>query len=80
MQVDTNWYWNQHTQQHGITVITLTILHPRLEVNAVIYLCAIPKSVCTRKQAKKSISIQPICLTDSDYDYILEEIGRQDKF
>ena len=28
---------------------------------------------------KKSISRQPICLTDSDYDYILEEIGRQDK-
>ena len=25
------------------------------------------------------ISRQPICLTDSDYDYILEEIGRQDK-
>ena len=29
---------------------------------------------------KKSISRQPICLTDSDYDYILEEIGRWDKF
>ena len=28
---------------------------------------------------KKAISRQPICLTDSDYDYILEEIGRQDK-
>ena len=28
---------------------------------------------------KKSISRQPICLSDSDYDYILEEIGRQDK-
>ena len=22
MQVDTNWYWNQHTQQHVITVPT----------------------------------------------------------
>ena len=28
---------------------------------------------------KKFISRQPICLTDSEYDYILEEIGRQDK-
>ena len=28
---------------------------------------------------KKAISTQPICLTGSDYDYILEEIGRQDK-
>ena len=29
--------------------------------------------------SKKSISRQPMCSTDSDYDYILEEIGRQDK-
>ena len=28
---------------------------------------------------KKSISRQPICLTDADYDNILEEIGRRDK-
>ena len=28
---------------------------------------------------QKSISRQPICLTDADYDYILEEIGRRDK-
>ena len=28
---------------------------------------------------KKFRSIQPICLTDSEYDYILEEIGRQNK-
>ena len=28
---------------------------------------------------KETISRQPICLTDADYDYILEEIGRQDK-
>ena len=28
---------------------------------------------------KKSTPRQPICLTDSDYDCILEEIGRRDK-
>ena len=28
---------------------------------------------------KKSIPRQTICFTDSDYDYILEEIGRRDK-
>ena len=28
--------------------------------------------------SKKPISGQPICLTDYDYDYILEEIGRQE--
>ena len=29
--------------------------------------------------SKKTISRHPIFFTDSDYDYILEEIGRQDK-
>ena len=28
---------------------------------------------------QKAISRQPICLTDANYDYILEEIGRRDK-
>ena len=79
MKVNTNWYWDQHPQQHVITVPTRTILHPRLEVNAVTDFHAIPKSVCTRTQAKKSISRHPIYLTDSDYDYILEENGRQEK-
>ena len=45
MQVDTNWYWNQHPHQNVITVTTLTILHPQLEGNAVTYFHAIPKSV-----------------------------------
>ena len=56
-----------------------TLPHPQLEVNAVTDFHEIPTSVCTRTQAKKSIPRQPICLTDSDYDYILEEIGRRDK-
>ena len=77
--MDTNWYWNQKPQQHVITVTTRTIIHPRLEVIAVTDFNSIPTSVCTRTQAKKSISGQPIRLTDSDYNYILEEIGHQDK-
>ena len=36
MQVNTNWYWNQQPQHNISTVPTLTILHPRLEINAVI--------------------------------------------
>ena len=77
MQVDTNWYWNQQPTHHIITVPTRTILHPKLEVNAIIDFHAIPTSICSRTQAKKIISRQPICLTD--YDYILEEICRRDK-
>ena len=79
MQVDTNWYLNQQPQQHVITVPTRTILHLRLEFNAVTDFHTIPTSVCTRTQAKQSIARHPICLTNSDYDYILEEIGRRYK-
>ena len=28
MQVETNWYWNQHTQHHVIKFPTRTIIHP----------------------------------------------------
>ena len=28
VQVDTNWYWNQHPQRHVITLETHTIIHP----------------------------------------------------
>ena len=52
MQVYTHWYWNQHTQHHGITVPTRKIPHPQLEVNVVIDFHAIPKIVCNRTQAK----------------------------
>ena len=53
MQVGTNWYWNQHPQQHVITVPTKTILHPRLEFNAVTDFHAIPKILFNRTQEKK---------------------------
>ena len=79
MKIDINWYWNQQPTHHVITVPTHTILHPQLEVNSVTDFHAIPTTVCSRTQAKKSISRQPICLTDADYDYILEEIDCRDK-
>ena len=79
MQIDTNWYWNQQPKHHVITAPIRKILHPQLEVNAITTFHAIPTSVCSRTQAKKAIPRQPICLTDSDHDYILEEIGRRDK-
>ena len=79
MQVDTNWYWYQQPKQHFITVPARTILHPQLEVNAVTDFHEITTSVCTSTQTKKAISRQSIRLTDSEYDYILEEIGRQEK-
>ena len=43
IQVNTNWYWNQHPQQHVITVPTLKILHPQLQFNAVMDFHDIPQ-------------------------------------
>ena len=60
MQVDTNWYWNQQPNHHVITVPTRTILHPQLEGDAVTDFHAIPTSICSRTQAKKAISRQPM--------------------
>ena len=80
MQVDTNWYCNQNPQHHFNTVPTCTVLHLQLKVNSITDFHAIPKIVCNITHAKKSISRQPICLTDSYYDCILEEIGRRENF
>ena len=52
MLVDNNWYWDQQPKHHVITVPTRTILHPQLEVNAVIEFHAITTSVCTRTQGE----------------------------
>ena len=79
MQVDTNWYWNQQSKHNVTTVTTRTIIHPQLEGDAITEFHATPTSICSRTQAQKSISRQPICLIDFDYDYILEEIGRREK-
>ena len=56
LQIDNNWYWNQKPKHHGIKLLTGTIIHPQHEVNAVTDFHAIPTSICTRTQAKKSIS------------------------
>ena len=79
MQIDTNFYWHQQPKHHVITVPTRTMINPQLEVNAETDFNSIPTSVCTRTQGKKAISKHPIGMTDSDYDYILEEISRRDK-
>ena len=40
--LDTNWYWNQHPQQHVITVLTCEILHRRLELKSITDIHDIP--------------------------------------
>ena len=79
IQIDTNRYWNRQPKHHVITVPTGTILHPQLEVNEVTYFQINAHNCMYQDTDKKIISRQPIFLTDSDYDYILEEIGCQYK-
>ena len=70
MKIDTNWYCNQQPKHHVITVLKRTILHPKIEVIVITDFHAVPTNICSRTQAKKSVSRQTICLTDADYDYI----------
>ena len=79
MQENTNCYWKQQPLQQTIMVPTRTILHPRLDVITIIYVQDIPKNICNRIQAKKSIQRHPIIITDADYDYIFDEIERYEK-
>ena len=79
MQESTNWYWKQQPLQQNIIVPTRTIINPRLDVFGITDVQDIPKYVCNIIQAKKSIQIHPIFLTDADYYYILDEIERQEK-
>ena len=65
--------------QHTIIVPTHTIICPHLDVVVITVVQNILKSVYNRIQAKKSIQRHPIFLTNSDYDYILYYIERQDK-
>ena len=58
---------------------TRTILHPQLEGDAITDFHAIPTSIFSITQEKKAISRQPRCLSDYDYDYILQEIDQRDK-
>ena len=79
MQESTNWYWKQQPLQQNIIVPTRAIIHPRLDVVRIIYVQNIPKTFCNMIQAKKSIQRHPICMTDADYNYILDEIERREK-
>ena len=74
IQVENNWFWGQHPKQQVITLLTRKIIHTQLDVTTITYIHDIPKSVYNRTQAQKYIYRHIICLTDSYYDYILEDI------
>ena len=73
-QEKINWYWEHKKKQQVIIFPTQTIVHTCLDVVTVKYVHDIPKSICNRNNKKQDLRKHPICLTDSDHDYILEEI------
>ena len=79
IQENTNLYWKQQPLQQTIIVPTRTIIHPRLGVITIRYVQDIPKNVCNRIEAKKAIQRHAVSMTDTDYDYILDEIERGEK-
>ena len=79
MKENINWYWDQKQHQKVIIVPTFKFLHWCLDVVAVRDVHGITRSVCNRNQAKKYLQRHHICLTYSDRDYIIDEIGCRDK-
>ena len=75
IQENTNWYWRQQPLQQNIIVPKRTILHPRPDV---VRITDFKTSIIlfVTELNKKSTQRHPICLTDADYDYILDEIER----
>ena len=52
-----------------------TIFYIHVLMLIVKYVHGIPKSFCNRNQVKQALQVHPIGLTDSDHNYIIEEIG-----
>ena len=76
MKENMKWYWYQKHQQKIIVIPTCTILHPCLDVILVKCIQDIPRSFCNWNQANQDLQIIPICVTDSNHDYIIDEILR----
>ena len=78
MQDNTKWYWEQSPQQNNIIFPTHTFMNPCLDVMTVTEVKQKPKNLCKKNQPHKAIQRRTICLTESDHDYILDEIKRRD--
>ena len=65
-------HWDKKQQQQLIIVLTRTIVHQFLDVIVVKYFHDIIRIFFNRKQAIHNLHRHPICLIDSDHDYILD--------
>ena len=79
MQENTKCYWEENNIQQLIVVPTHIIVHTCPDVFVAKYFHDITRSAFNINQTRKDLQRHLICLTDSDNDYILDEIGGRDK-
>ena len=77
IQGTTKLYLGKLPQQNNITISTCTIVHPCLDVMTAIE-AKNKKSVFNKNQSRRDIKRRPVCLTNSDNDFIIDEIKRRD--
>ena len=78
MQENTNWYWKKPPLQQTIIFTTRTILHPCLDV-VTINLSKTSLIIFVTGFRENPIQRHPIIKSDTDYDYILDNIDRHEK-
>ena len=79
MKENTKCYWEKRYQKQTIAILTRTVVHPFLDIFVVKYVQDILRSFCNKNQAHQVLQRYYVCITDSDHDYILDEILRQDQ-
>ena len=52
-------------------------MHPCLDVITVANVEQIPNNLCNRNQSRKALQRRSIRITDSDHDFIIDEIKRR---
>ena len=64
----------EKNQQQVMVVLKCIMLHPCLDVMTVKYFQYIPRGVCNINQSRKALQRHHIFLTDSNCDYIIEDV------
>ena len=73
MNSKTNWYWQHHGTNQSVLISTSTIVRPCLDLSVINNGADIPKS--TRyKKLHQDVQRQPICIADTDHEYIIDKI------
>ena len=73
IKANKNWYWEQTHKQKFIVVPTHKIYHNCIDVIVVKYVQDTPKTFCNTNQEHQASKRRPICINESNHEYILDE-------